>query len=396
MRDWLPVLVHIRTATSRGRSRSPCPSRYGEALQYYGYMPSNLRFNAQTGNWDPTANPVSTEGPWGTAALSNWVQDSVANPNVSEGQRWYVQQIGGSAAPPGGIETWDASPWGTSGNANTNWTIGLGGNSGGALSNEPIGGGLGGSGANVATAGVDVGNWLGNWARQYFQPAADRGIDVWDATPDITTWDANPPGVNVLAAPEDAITVWSGDVSNWVPAGGTWGTSGLISPYVGWQQQQHDLFFNPDTNNWGTSSGGSVQNWSPTYSPPGGFGYPGLPPPGTYSGPNYPGSAILPPVGTYTFDAGAEGAGPGYEGSYGLTNPGDSGLANAIGASQLENYYATMAGLYKGDIAIAAAPPPVTYGNTNPGTGNVVPASNVNTNLPGPTRSLDWLGHELR
>ena len=192
---------------------------YGEALQYYGYMPSNLRFNAQTGNWDPTANPVSTEGPWGTAALSNWVQDSVANPNVSEGQRWYVQQIGGSSAPPGGLETWDASPWGTSGNANTNWTIGLGGNSGGALSNEPIGGGLGGSGANVATAGVDVGNWLGNWARQYFQAPADRGIDVWDATPDISTWDAT------VNSPAET-TVWSGDVLNWVPAGGTWGTPG--------------------------------------------------------------------------------------------------------------------------------------------------------------------------
>ena len=166
-----------------------------------------------------------------------------------------------------GLETWDASPWGTSGNANTNWTIGLGGNSGGALSNEPIGGGLGGSGANVATAGVDVGNWLGNWARQYFQPAADRGIDVWDATPDITTWDAT------VNSPAET-TVWSGDVLNWVPAGGTWGTPGAVSPSAGWAEQNagggQGMYYNPATTNWGSwtnpSSGATVVPYDTNYA----------------------------------------------------------------------------------------------------------------------------------
>ena len=181
-----------------------------------------------------------------------------------------------------------------------------------------------GGGANVATGGVDLANWVvrqfgggGNttpsWMQQWDPnissgPSGNPGGTVWDATPWLQQWD---PSISSGPSGNPGGTVW--DATPWLQQ---WDPSISSGPSG-----------NPGGTVWDASPSDALPGWLQQYRGP---QNPSLPPPGTYSGPGYPGSAILPPPGTY--QNADPGPGLGYEGSYGITtaDPGIVGLGGGI------------------------------------------------------------------
>ena len=269
---------------------------YGHYLQTQGLMPSNLVPTAGTDFTNTTWNaPAGSQpgwwGPWGAEAVHNWAQEGVSH-GYGQPLMGLLANLNYNLVDPG----LPAGP----GNAP------LGGTP------APIGPTTGLPG--TATGGVDLAHWVAQqWGTGWGNRGLDRGLDIWDATPgvrvqnrpfsdspnvwdasgvaqrwegqpaDLTFWDATrPSNVHVIdqpsgtGGPGPGIQVWSGDVSNWVPTTGTWGTPGAVSPYQGWEQNQN-MFYNPGTRNWGSVAPGVNPNpdlgtWRPEEG---------------YSGPNY-------------------------------------------------------------------------------------------------------------
>lgn len=259
----------------------------GHYLQTLGLMPNSLQQDAGTDFTNTTWSAVPGMqpgwwGPWGAEAVHNWAQEGVTH---------------GYGDPIMGLL------------GNLNYNLADPGIAAGP-GNAPLGGA-----ALAATGGVDLAHWIAQqWGQGWGTRGVDPGLEIWDATPgvhvlgrpfsdspnvwdasgvqpswqgnnDLMFWDVTRPGVHVIDQPSGTaapptpgqpdIHVWGGDVTNWVPAdpSSTWGTPGGVSPYAGWQAGQQDMFFNPNTNNWGTGTGGGIGSWSPTsgYQGPSGF-----------------------------------------------------------------------------------------------------------------------------
>lgn len=209
-----------------------------------------------------------------------------------------------------------------------------------------------------------VENWIGQNQGLGTQALQDiAGQYRFDITPGPSgTVSEHPIGGVADPSTYAPIHVWGGDLGNWRPAdpSSTWGTPNAVSPYVGWQAGQQDLFFNPNTGNWGTPASGApggLGSWDPTggYVGPGGF------------------SAVAPGGSTvdyqHYFDT-MELPSGGFEGG---------GEPDPEGGLTMSSTFPTPPGGYGSPIpAPTPAPTPVYY-NSGIGPGGITIASGINT-----------------